>query len=182
ARVAAVVAHVVGKCDNADAWMKLLKDVKKKLGAVVTAKARAKRGYRAIWGYGTIDQMHSEAWWGEAHDNAEGPCMEDMGADEPEFVRGSSSKIRKTTAAEPVAPPHAKAAMPDVTVGGQMQMYQNMVGEQLAAALFANAKLPPREEPTLGKSATAEQTVDDEEPDANLSDDEAALRKLLATK
>ncbi|CAK0829770.1 unnamed protein product, partial [Prorocentrum cordatum] len=81
--------------------MKLLKDVKKKLGAAVTAKARAKRGCRTIWDYDTIDQMHSEAWWGEAHDNAEGPCMEDMGADEPEFVRGSSSKIRKTTTVEP---------------------------------------------------------------------------------
>eukprot|EP00959_Pyramimonas_sp_CCMP1952_P244776 5116441-Pyramimonas_sp.AAC.1 len=26
ARVAAAAAHAVGKCDNADAWMKLLKD------------------------------------------------------------------------------------------------------------------------------------------------------------
>eukprot|EP00959_Pyramimonas_sp_CCMP1952_P130012 2718731-Pyramimonas_sp.AAC.1 len=81
--------------------------------------------------------------------------------------------------------------MPDVTVGGQMQMCQNMFGGQLAAALFSNvalhgghaagsagastgvhtgassggcpleppkAKLPPREQPTLGKSATAEPT------------------------
>eukprot|EP00959_Pyramimonas_sp_CCMP1952_P105067 2196268-Pyramimonas_sp.AAC.1 len=36
------------------------------------------------------------------------------------------------------APPHAKAAMPDVTHGGQMQMRQNVFGGQLAAALFAN--------------------------------------------
>ena len=211
-RIAAVVAHATGGGQTADAWYDILTKVKKQLSAAITAKKWATLGYRTIWNFDTIDHHSTESWWQAAYPT-EGPCMQDIKADEPEFARGSSNRLKKKTTVE--APAARPAVQPDMM--GQLPMFQAMFGGPLAATLFANAASlhnavgpagahagvparppmtpgqcplepppkakPPREEP-LPEMPTPPVAAkpDPSAEDADFSDEEAKLRKLLATK
>ena len=133
-RIAAVVAHATGGGQTADAWYDILTKVKKQLSAAITARKWAAMGHRTIWNYDTIDHHSAESWWQAAYPT-EGPCMQDIKADEHEFVRGSSNRLKKKTTVE--APAARPAVQPDMM--GQLPMFQAMFGGPLAATLFANA-------------------------------------------
>ena len=201
-KMAALVAWGCGKQQGAD-WLRLLGDVKSAISKAITSKSWAALGYSTVWDFDRIADMSAEPWWAAAYKD-EGPSLEDIQTDEPDYVRRSSKRwTTKTTPTSAVPPMIA----PDPTAGGQLQIMQAMFGAPLAAALFANSaaaalkppeppaqprveleppkpKLPPREEPQPDKAAVPPQpdkaVVPPEE--ADLSDEEAKLRKLLSTK
>lgn len=203
-KMAALVAWGSGKGHGGD-WLRLLGEVKGAISKAITCKGWSTLGYATVWNFDRIEDMSAEPWWKSAYKD-DGPALEEIQTDAPDYVRKSSRRCAAKTSPAAAAPP---MTAPDPTAGGQLQVMQALFGAPLCAALFANSaaaalrppeppaqprveleppkpKLPPREEPQQEpKLPPREEPRDeprDDEPEPDLTDEEEKLRALLAKK